>query len=46
MIHAPDRETCHAIARHLSAETGIDTYKLLFSSRELKKTSMKYFPDV
>ncbi len=46
MIHAPDEETCHAIAKHLSDKTGIDTYKLLFSSKELKKTSMKYFPDV
>ena len=44
MIHAADEETCRAIAEGLSRETGIEDYLLLFSRRELKKTSMKYFP--
>ncbi len=44
MIHAEDEESCKEIARMMSAETSIDTYTLLFSRRELKKTSMEYFP--
>lgn len=44
MIHAKDEESCREIAHKLSAETSIDTYTLLFSQRELKKTSMEYFP--
>jgi siroheme decarboxylase len=45
MIHAKDETTCRAIARRLSLETGVDTYQLLFSRTELKKTSMQYFPE-
>jgi DNA-binding Lrp family transcriptional regulator len=45
MIHAGDRETCRAIAEDLSRRTGITDYILLFSQRELKKTSMQYFAD-
>jgi hypothetical protein len=45
MIHAGDRETCQAIAEELSRQTGISDYILLFSQRELKKTSMRYFTD-
>jgi hypothetical protein len=45
MIHAGDREACQAIAEDLSRRTGIPDYILLFSQRELKKTSMQYFPD-
>ena len=43
MIHANDEDTCRKIARTMSSETSIENYKLLFSRRELKKTSMKYF---
>jgi DNA-binding Lrp family transcriptional regulator len=32
------------IARNISIKTKINTYSLLFSRKELKKTSMKYFP--
>jgi len=45
MIHAPDMETCRDIARQLSIETDVPVYQQLFSHRELKKTSMVYFPD-
>jgi len=45
MIHAADEETCRAIAEKLSRETDVDNYVLLFSHRELKKTSMQYFPN-
>lgn len=45
MIHATDADECRRIARHLSAETEVSEYQQLFSRRELKKTSMVYFPD-
>lgn len=44
MIHAKDEASCRKIARKLSTDTSVNTYTLLFSRRELKKTSMKYFP--
>lgn len=44
MIHAKDEEACREIARRLSTETASNTYILLFSQREWKKTSMEYFP--
>lgn len=43
MIHAKDEASCKKIARKMSAETSIKNYTLLFSRRELKKTSMEYF---
>ena len=43
MIHGPDEETCHAIAQKISQATSVDEYTLLFSRKELKKTSMQYF---
>lgn len=45
MIHAGDPETCRAIARTISEQTGIADYAVLFSKKELKKTSMQYFED-
>ncbi|MEJ2655693.1 MAG: winged helix-turn-helix transcriptional regulator [Desulfobacterales bacterium] len=44
MIHAKDEASCREIAREISKETSIGDYTLLFSRRELKKTSMEYFP--
>jgi hypothetical protein len=43
MIHAATQEECHEVAASLSRKVGIDCYKLLFSSKEFKKISMKYF---
>ena len=45
MVHAGDEEACHAIARRISRAASVDDYSLLFSRRELKKTSMSYFAD-
>ena len=45
MIHAKDRDACHAIASELVKQNGINNYTMLFSERELKKTSMVYFED-
>lgn len=44
MIHAANQAACHEIARRISVAAGVDTYVLLFSEKELKKTSMTYFP--
>ena len=44
MIHAKDEASCREIAGELSTEASVNTYTLLFSRKELKKTSMKYFP--
>jgi siroheme decarboxylase len=44
MIHANDKESCRRVARRMSRETEVGDYALLFSRKELKKTSMVYFP--
>ncbi len=46
MIHAADEQGCRQVADAIAAEAGIDTYTLLFSRQELKKTSMHYFADL
>ncbi|MHB1325919.1 MAG: siroheme decarboxylase subunit beta [Thermoleophilia bacterium] len=43
MIHAATPEGCNEVAAALAEKVGIDEYELLFSSREFKKISMKYF---
>jgi hypothetical protein len=45
MVHAADEDKCHAIVRKISQAVGEDEYELLFSRKELKKTSMTYFED-
>ena len=45
MIHANDEASCHETARQMAEAAGVETYTLLFSRRELKKTSMVYFDD-
>jgi DNA-binding Lrp family transcriptional regulator len=44
MIHGQSEEACLKTARRMAKKAGVSTYTLLFSQRELKKTSMKYFP--
>jgi len=46
MIHGTSGSNCKNIALNLSQKTGVAQYEILFSQRELKKTSMKYFPDL
>ena len=43
MIHGESREICERVAREISERTGIKTYRILYSTRELKKSSMRYF---
>lgn len=45
MLHGQTRADCEKLARELAEKTGIEKYKLLFSTKELKKSSMKYFLD-
>ncbi|MBM7865507.1 AsnC family transcriptional regulator [Heliobacterium gestii] len=45
MLHGQSREECAAVARRISEATGITNYRLLFSTEELKKTSMRYFTE-
>ena len=43
MIHARSKTACIETVRQMSIAAGVETYTLLFSHRELKKTSLKYF---
>ena len=43
MVHAVDKESCHKIVEKISSAVNVDKYAILFSKKELKKTSMKYF---
>lgn len=44
MIHAQDQESCRETASEMAQAGDVRDYELLFSRRELKKTSMAYFP--
>jgi DNA-binding Lrp family transcriptional regulator len=43
MIHATNDDQCEQVARDISADTAISDYKLLYSTREYKKTRVRYF---
>jgi DNA-binding Lrp family transcriptional regulator len=43
MIHAKSKDKCLQIIQDLANKTGLDRYEALFSIKELKKTSMRYF---
>jgi DNA-binding Lrp family transcriptional regulator len=43
MIHGRGEEACRRTAEKISRKTGVIDYQLLFSQRELKKTTMRYF---
>lgn len=43
MVHATSEDECLDTARRISEAAGVTTYRVLFSRKELKKTSMKYF---
>ena len=43
MVHGRDRSECFAVAEELKKRTGLAECKVLFSHKELKKTSMEYF---
>ena len=43
MIHASSRSACRELAREMAIAAGLDTYDLLYSVKELKKSAMSYF---
>lgn len=43
MVHAPTREQCEEIGRDIAQATGITENLLLYSTREYKKTRVRYF---
>lgn len=45
MIHAQTRKECSQIAAKLAQENNLVDYVMLFSTKEWKKTSMRYFEE-
>ncbi len=45
MVHATDESACREIAADISEKAAVNAYEILFSRKELKKTSMQYFDD-
>ncbi|MBA4394718.1 MAG: Lrp/AsnC family transcriptional regulator [Desulfobacca sp.] len=43
MVHGASEDQCRQIAQNISQATAITDYQLLFSRKELKKTTMRYF---
>jgi siroheme decarboxylase len=43
MLHAPTKEKCEELAQEIAKVTGIDDYQMLYSTREYKKTRVRYF---
>ena len=43
MIHATSKESCEEVASEISKATGITDYLMLYSTREYKKTRVRYF---
>jgi len=45
MVHTTNEDLCIDLIRQMAKKAGLDRYNVLFSKRELKKTSMEYFVD-
>jgi len=43
MVHGRTAEDCKDVMKRISLATGVTTYSMLFSTAELKKSSMQYF---
>jgi len=43
MVHGQNEADCRQTAEKMARDAAVDRYELLFSRRELKKTSMQYF---
>ena len=43
MIHGKNQDDCLRVVKELGTLTGVTQYEILFSRKELKKTSMEYF---
>jgi len=44
MVHAQTPAQCRALVARMAQELGLDDYQMLFTLRELKRTSPVYFP--
>jgi siroheme decarboxylase len=44
MIHERDSLVCEELAKKIAGKTGLNHYRLLYSSEEFKKISMQFFP--
>ncbi|MFZ3102416.1 MAG: Lrp/AsnC family transcriptional regulator [Desulfitobacteriaceae bacterium] len=45
MIHGRSVEDCQNVMNRIALETGVKDHDMLFSTKELKKISMQYFPE-
>lgn len=45
MVHARTQESCRDTVADMAQTAGLQDYTMLFSIRELKKTSMRYFDE-
>jgi len=45
MVHAASKDECYSLVKKIAKAVGEGEYELLFSKKELKKTSMKYFEE-
>ncbi|MHB1651940.1 MAG: siroheme decarboxylase subunit beta [Desulfitobacteriaceae bacterium] len=45
MVHGRSAADCKRVIDKIAEATGIKIYDMLFSTKELKKSSMQYFPD-
>jgi len=43
MVHGRNEAECRRLVEEMAREVGIAEYEMLFSERELKKTSMRYY---
>ncbi len=43
MVHGRSREECERVMKKIAEKTGINDYSMLFSIKELKKSSMQYY---
>jgi siroheme decarboxylase len=45
MIHGRDQRECEDVAERIRKATGLKPARLLYSTREFKKASMRYFEE-
>jgi len=45
MVHGADKAAIEALVSRMSAASGLSDYRMVYSVREWKKTSMKYFSE-
>ena len=43
MVHAQTKEECEQVVQEISQKTGITDYQMIYSTREYKKTRVRYF---